>query len=89
MKLFIKVSLLLLFPAISIAQQNLFIEEWNKEQIDSLQLIWNNSTNDTSCFPHFGLSHPDSPLKALKTLGFNFQFGWLGGSFEDVYPQKG
>ena len=37
----------MLLPAISIAQQNPFLEEWNNEQIDSLQLIWHNSTNDT------------------------------------------
>ena len=47
MKLFIKIMLLLLLPAFSIAQQNAFMEEWNKEQIDSLQLIWHNTTNDT------------------------------------------
>ena len=23
------------------------MEEWNKDQIDSLQLIWHNTTNDT------------------------------------------
>ncbi len=37
----------MLLPAISIAQQNPILEEWNNEQIDSLQLIWHNSTNDT------------------------------------------
>src|SRR5664279_3814385 len=46
MKLFIKISLLL-FPVFSIAQQNLYMELWNKEQIDSLRLIWHNTTNDT------------------------------------------
>ena len=47
MKLFIKISLLLLLPAFSVAQKNAYWEEWNKEQLDSLRLIWHNSTNDT------------------------------------------
>ena len=47
MKLFIKISLLLLLPAFSIAQKNTYWEEWNKEQLDSLRLIWQNTTNDT------------------------------------------
>jgi signal transduction histidine kinase len=47
MKLFIKISLLLFLPVFSIAQQNPYWEEWNKEQIDSLRLIWYNTTNDT------------------------------------------
>ena len=47
MKTFIKILLLLLLPAFSIAQQNPFWEEWNKEQADSLQLIWNKTSNDT------------------------------------------
>jgi hypothetical protein len=42
----------------------------------------------SSCFPHFKLSHPEKPLKVLKTLDFYFHFGWLGVTFEDVYPQK-
>lgn len=47
MKLFIKISLLLLLPASSIAQPIPYWEEWNRSQIDSLLLIWNNTTNDT------------------------------------------
>ena len=47
MKLFIKIMLLLLLPASSIAQQNPYWEEWNRSQADSLLLIWNNTTNDT------------------------------------------
>ncbi len=47
MKLFIKISLLLLLPAFSFAQKNAYWEEWNKEQLDSLRLIWQNTTNDT------------------------------------------
>ncbi len=47
MKIFIKITLLLLLPVFSIAQQNPYWEEWNKAQADSLQLIWNNTTNDT------------------------------------------
>jgi two-component system NtrC family sensor kinase len=47
MKLFIRILLLFLLPASSIAQQYPYWEEWNKEQADSLQLIWNNTTNDT------------------------------------------
>ena len=34
-------------PVFSIAQQNPYWEEWNKEQADSLRLIIYNSTNDT------------------------------------------
>ena len=34
-------------PSFSIAQKNTYWEEWNKEQIDSLRLIWQNTTNDT------------------------------------------
>ena len=47
MKKFIYVVLLLLLPVFSIAQQNPYCEEWNKEQLNSLRLIWYNSTNDT------------------------------------------
>ncbi len=39
-------------------------------------------------FRTLGLSHPDNPLEALKTLDFYFQSGWLGGTFENVYPQE-
>ena len=34
-------------PVFSIAQQNPYWEVWQKEQGDSLQLYWNNTTNDT------------------------------------------
>ena len=61
MKLFIKISLLLLLPAFSIAQQNSYWEEWNKEQIDSLRLIWNNTTNDTL------------RMAAARSLGWYYQ----------------
>jgi signal transduction histidine kinase len=47
MKLIIQITLFLLSPVISNAQQYPFWEEWNKEQADSLKLIWINSTNDT------------------------------------------
>jgi len=47
MKLFIKISLFLLLPAFSIAQQDSYWEKWNKEQIDSLRLVWQNTTNDS------------------------------------------
>lgn len=47
MKLFIIIILHLCLPVFSIAQQNPYWEEWNKEQADSLRLIIYNSTNDT------------------------------------------
>ena len=46
-KFSLKISLLLLLPAFSIAQQNAYLEDWNKEQIDSLRLIWRTTVNDT------------------------------------------
>jgi hypothetical protein len=47
MKLFIKISLLLLLPTFLHAQQHPYREEWNKEQADSLRLIWYNTSNET------------------------------------------
>jgi signal transduction histidine kinase len=47
MKWYFKTLLILLLPVIINAQQNSYWEEWSKEQIDSLQLIWHNTTNDT------------------------------------------
>ena len=61
MKLFIKILLLLVLPAFSIAQQNPFWEEWNKEQADSLQLIFYNSANDTI------------RMSVARSLGFYYQ----------------
>ena len=73
MKLFIKISLLLLLPVFSIAQQDSFWENWNKEQLDSLRLIWQNTTNDTlrmaaarSLGWHYYESKHDSGLYFLK-----------------------
>jgi len=61
MNVFIKIMLLLLLPAFSIAQQNPFWEEWNKEQADSLQLIFYNSANDTI------------RMGVARSLGFYYQ----------------
>lgn len=47
MKLLLRIVLLLLIPVFSTAQHSLYWEEWNKEQLDSLRLIWQNTTNDT------------------------------------------
>jgi two-component system, NtrC family, sensor kinase len=47
MKSFIKIILLLLLPAFSIAQKNPYWEELTKEQIDSLRLVLKNTSNDT------------------------------------------
>ena len=60
MKLLIQI-LVLLLPAYSIAQQNPYMELWNKEQIDSLRLIWNKTTNDTI------------RMGAARSLGFYYQ----------------
>ena len=60
MKLLIQI-LVLLLPAYSIAQQNPYMELWNKEQIDSLRLIWNKTTNDTV------------RMAAARSLGFYYQ----------------
>jgi two-component system, NtrC family, sensor kinase len=61
MKSLLKISLLLLLPAFSIAQQNPYWEEWNKEQADSLQLIFYNSANDTI------------RMGVARSLGFYYQ----------------
>jgi len=61
MKVFIKIIFLLFLPAFSIAQQNLFWEEWNKKQADSLQLIFYNSANDTI------------RMSVARSLGFYYQ----------------
>jgi len=61
MKLFIKISLLLLLPAFSIAQQNPFWEEWNKEQADSLRMIFYKSANDSI------------RMGVARSLGFYYQ----------------
>jgi two-component system, NtrC family, sensor kinase len=47
MKLLITIALFLFLPCLSMAQQNPYWEPWNKEQADSLRLIWNNTNNDT------------------------------------------
>ncbi len=47
MKLFITIAFLLFLPCVSMAQQNSYWEPWNKEQADSLRLIWNSTNNDT------------------------------------------
>ena len=47
MKLLITISFLLFLTCLSMAQQNSYWEPWNKEQADSLRLIWNNTNNDT------------------------------------------
>jgi len=47
MKHCLKVSLLILLPLLVNAQQNLYWEEWNQNQIDSLQSAWSNVGNDT------------------------------------------
>ena len=47
MKWLIPIVLFLHLPGFSIAQQNPYWEPWNKEQADSLRLIWNNTKNDT------------------------------------------
>jgi tetratricopeptide (TPR) repeat protein len=47
MKSFIKIILLLLLPAFSIAQQNPYWEELTRKQIDSLRLVLKNTSNDT------------------------------------------
>ena len=47
MKSFMKILLLILLPAFSIAQQNAYWEEYTKEQIDSLRVVLQHTTNDT------------------------------------------
>ena len=61
MKVFIKIMLLLLLPTFTVAQQNPYWEEWNKEQADSLQLIFYNSANDTI------------RMGVARSLGFYYQ----------------
>ncbi len=61
MKVFIKIMLLLLLPVFTVAQQNPYWEEWNKEQADSLQLIFYNSANDTI------------RMGVARSLGFYYQ----------------
>ena len=47
MKLFITIVFLLFLPCLSMAQQNPYWEPWNKEQADSLRIIWSKTNNDT------------------------------------------
>ena len=47
MKCFITIVFLLLLSDFSIVQQNPYWEPWNKEQADSLRLIWSKTNNDT------------------------------------------
>ena len=61
MKSFLKISLFLLLPAFSIAQQNPFWEEWNKEQADSLRMIFYKSANDSI------------RMGVARSLGFYYQ----------------
>ena len=47
MKLFRTIAFLFFLPCLSMAQQNPYWEPWNKEQADSLRLIWSKTNNDT------------------------------------------
>jgi hypothetical protein len=47
MKYGLKILFLILFPSLSNAQQNLYWEEWDNNQIDSLQSAWHQVQNDT------------------------------------------
>jgi signal transduction histidine kinase len=62
MKHSLKILLLILFPVLLHAQQNLYWEEeWSKEQIDSLRSAWNQVHNDTL------------KMAIARSLGFYYQ----------------
>src|SRR5215831_5709397 len=62
MKYCLKLLLLILFPMLLHAQQNLYWEEeWNKDQIDSLRSAWTQVHNDTL------------RMAIARSLGFYYQ----------------
>src|SRR6187402_2544002 len=55
------IFLLMLPPVFSRAQHNLYFEEWNPQQLDSIRMTWNVAANDTI------------KMAAARSLGMYYQ----------------